>query len=204
MRFSEPFPFWALSPDGKRAHDAYEHVHSYYCGASIQYGRIYELWRASSEIAIEGGAMANARTKRFHMQQVVRDVHCLLVFIQVIWRTLTVMSDPELYPHFVPLVALRAKWQPYFKQYLAPRDTFEHYEDQVLGRDSRKNSPGFGLSLSAAGGFSLGSHTKVPIDQTAFEQLQRFMSEFDEAVARIIEPTAIAASDGTGSTAPTV
>jgi hypothetical protein len=103
MKFPEPFAFWAIQPDGDRAYQAYEHVHSYYEGASIQYARIYELWQTSSAIKDEGNLAAVARIKKLHMQQVVRDIHCLLVFLQVIWKTLQVMSDANLYPHFQPL-----------------------------------------------------------------------------------------------------
>jgi len=122
------------------------------------------------------------------MQQVVRDIHCLLVFLQVIWKTLQVMSDANLYPHFQPVTLLRDKWQNYFEQYRPARNTFEHYEDQVLGSDSRGNSPGWGLALSSAGGFSLGTQQKVPIDQAAYEQLRLFIDEFEASIESIVAP----------------
>ena len=111
MKFTEPFLFWAIQPDGHRACQAYEHVHSYCEGASIQYAR-------------------------------------------------------------------------------TPRNTFEHYEDQVLGRDSRGNSPGWGLALSGAGGFSLGTQQKVPLDQASYEQLRLFIDEFDATIESIVAPAA--------------
>jgi hypothetical protein len=134
------------------------------------------------------------------MQQVVRDIHCLLVFLQVIWKTLQVISKPEMYPHFTAVAQLRDKWCEYFEQYRPARNTFEHYEDQVLGRDSRGNSPGWGLSLSATGGFSLGTQPKVSIDQMAYEELRLFIGEFEETIAAIVGS---AAPPGGGGTAPT-
>jgi hypothetical protein len=86
------------------------------------------------------------------------------------------MSERKLYPNFTALVPLQDKWRNYFEQYLAPRNTFEHYEDQVLGNDSRNNSPGWALSLSATEGFGLGTQQKVATDQAACEQRQLFIS----------------------------
>lgn len=99
-----------------------------------------------------------------------------------------VLSNRELYPHFEPLSALREKWAPYFEQYREPRNTLEHYEDQVLGADSKKNGPGWGLSLSAHKGFSLGAQVKVAVDQKSCEKLGEFMTEFETAITKIVEP----------------
>jgi hypothetical protein len=200
MKFTEPSGFWALQPDGERAYQAYEHVHSYYEGASIQYARVYELWQKSSTIKEEGDLSAVARIKRLHMQQVVRDIHCLLVFLQVIWKTLQVMSEANLYPHFQLVAQLRDKWRIYFEQYRPARNTFEHYEDQVLGPDSRGTSPGWGLSLSAAGGFSLGTQQKVSIDQAAYDQLRLFIDEFEATMESIVAPSGPPSVHGTGPT----
>jgi hypothetical protein len=200
MKFAEPFGFWAIQPDGERAYQAYEHVHSYCEGASIQYARVYELWQQSSSIKVEGDLAAIAEIKRSHMQQVIRDIHCLLVFLQVIWKTLQVMSAPDLYPHFTAVAQLRDKWRQYFEQYRAARNTFEHYEDQVLGRDSRENSPGWGLSLSATDGFSLGMQQRVSIDKIAYEQLRLFIDEFDDTIAAIVESAVPPGGGGGGPT----
>ena len=190
MKFTEPFPFWAIQPAGKRAYQAYAHIHSYCEGASLQYERVYGWWQQSSQVETEGDMAATVNVKRAHMQQVVRDIHCLLVFLQVVWKTLKIMSSPGLYPHFTALAQLRDKWDPYFDQYRLARNTCEHYEDQVLGSDSRGNSPGWGLSLSASQGFSLGTQQKLSIDQAAYEQLRRFVNEFDDVIASIVVPEA--------------
>jgi hypothetical protein len=151
MKYTEPFTFLALKPDGANAYHAYENIHSYYDGAKAQYARIYEAWQVSSQI--KGDGLDVFRQKRVLMKQVVRDIHCLLVFLQVIWKTLKVLTNGALYPHFATLSPLKDKWEAYFEQYRELRNTLEHYDDQVLGTDSKNNSPGFGLSLSAPGWF---------------------------------------------------
>jgi hypothetical protein len=189
MRYSEPFLFWQLKPDGENAYRAYEHIHSYFEGVTTQYTRIYEIWAASS--AIDGKADPDAafHQKRKLMKQVVRDIHSLLVFLQVISKTLQTLSNKTLYPNFSQLSALNDSWKPYFYQYRDPRNTLEHYDDQVLGLDTKSNSPGWGLSLSASRGFSLGTQVKVPIDETAYRQLENFMNEFEDTIQKIVEPT---------------
>ena len=188
MKYSDPFKFWKLSPDGEKAYQAYEHIHSYYQGVTVQYSRIYDAWTASSSIKGDQADPAVFRQKRVLMKHVVRDIHCLLIFLQVIWKTLKVLSNRELYPHFELLSALREKWGPYFEQYREPRNTLEHYEDQVLGADSRKNGPGWGLSLSANKGFSLGAQAKVAVDKQFYEELVEFMTEFEATIEKIVEP----------------
>jgi hypothetical protein len=188
MKYTEPFKFWQLTPDGQNAYEAYEHIHSYYDGVTMQYSRIYDIWTTSSNIKGDQTDPNVFRQKRLLMKQVVRDIHCLLIFLQVIWKTLKVLSDIEMYPHFGSLSVLRAKWKPYFEQYREPRNTLEHYGDQVLGKDPMKKSPGLGLSLSANEGFSLGVHTKVAVDRQSYEKLGEFIAEFEEAIARVVEP----------------
>ncbi|MEW5904554.1 MAG: hypothetical protein AB1722_09465 [Pseudomonadota bacterium] len=126
---------------------------------------------------------------RLLMKQVVRDIHCLLIFLQVIWKTLKVMADKELYPHFDALSVLKNKWEPFFEQYRESRNTLEHYDEQVLGKDPFKKNPGWGLSLSANKGFSLGTHAKVAVDQQSYEKLGEFIAEFESVIAKIVEPS---------------
>ena len=114
--------------------------------------------------------------------------HCLLIFLQVISKTLQTLSNKALYPNFSQLSVLNDKWKQYFDQYRDPRNTFEHYDDQVLGRDTKLNSPGWGLSLSASRGFSLGTQVKVPVDEAAYRQLEQFVKEFEDTIQKIVEP----------------
>ena len=190
MTTPKPFRFWALKPDGERAFQAYEHINAYYEGCLEQYARIYNLWRKSSAIKVESADLQAFAEKRRAMQQVVRDIHYLLVSLQVIWKTLQRLCDNSQYPNFVGLVPLLHKWQPYFDQYREPRNTLEHYDDQVLGPDSRQNSPGYGLRLTSDGGFSLGAQSEIPIDQKSQEKLSEFISEFRACVDTIVEKDA--------------
>ncbi|MEW5902890.1 MAG: hypothetical protein AB1722_00910 [Pseudomonadota bacterium] len=50
MNYTDPFKFWQLNPDGEKAYQAYEQIHSYFDGATMQYSRIYAVWAASSKI----------------------------------------------------------------------------------------------------------------------------------------------------------
>jgi hypothetical protein len=188
MRYSEPFLFWQLKPDGENAYRAYEHIHSYFEGVTTQYARIYEIWTASPAIDDKADPDVAFRQKRRLMKQVVRDIHSLLIFLQVISKTLQTLSNKALYPNFSQLSVLNDKWKPYFDRYRDPRNTFEHYDDQVLGLDTKSNSPGWGLSLSASRGFSLGTQVKVPVDEAAYHQLEQFVKEFEDAIQKIVEP----------------
>lgn len=188
MRYSEPFLFCQLKPDGENAYRAYEHIHSYFEGVTTQYERIYDIWTTSSAIDDKADPAVAFRQKRRLMKQVVRDIHSLLIFLQVISKILQTLSNKALYPNFSQLSVLNDKWKQYFGQYRDPRNTFEHYDDQVLGLDTKSNSPGWGLSLSASRGFSLGTQVKVPVDEVAYRQLEQFVKEFEDTIQKIVEP----------------
>jgi hypothetical protein len=190
MSIPKPFRFWALKPDGECAFQAYEHINAYYEGCLLQYARIYDLWRASSANPNDPSAEETFAAKRRAMQQVVRDIHYLLVSLQVIWKTLQRLCDGKLYPNFSSFVALRDKWSPYFEQYREPRNTLEHFDDQVLGPDTKNNSPGYGLRLSPDGGFSLGIQHVVFVNQKAQDELAQFYKEFQTCIDAVVGPQA--------------
>jgi hypothetical protein len=180
MQQSDPQKFWVLGDEGQRAYWAHEHVSSYYEGCLVQYERVFAMWRASSQIPEE--AEDSWETKVTAMNQVIRDIHFLLVSKQAICRALQTLCSPDLYPRFQNLVPLNAKWGSYFEQFRNPRNSFEHFEDQVLGKDSRKNSPGFGVRLTPNGEFSLGTHTPVLIGEASRLQLVEFHGEFENTI----------------------
>ncbi len=188
MSLPKPFRFWALKPDGERAFQAHEHINAYYEGCLLQYERIYDLWRLSS--ANKSETEEAFAEKRHAMQQVIRDIHYLLISIQVIWKTLQRMCDSNLYPNYSRMVALRDKWSQFFEQYREPRNTLEHFDDQVLGPDSKNNSPGYGLQLASNGGFSLGTQNQVLVDQAAKDQLMAFHQEFQACIDKVVGPDA--------------
>jgi hypothetical protein len=186
MSLPNPFRFLALKPDGERAFQAYEHINAYYEGCLLQYERIYDLWRRSS--ANKAETEESFVEKRHAMQQVVRDIHYLLISVQVIWKTLQRLCDSNLYPNFSRMVALRDKWSQYFEQYREPRNTLEHFDDQVLGSDSMNNSPGYGLHLTSDGGFSLGTQNPVLVNLAAKEKLVAFYQEFLACIDEVVGP----------------
>jgi hypothetical protein len=186
MKQQDPFRFLSLTPDGQRAYQAYDLINSYYQGCLMQYSRIYDIWRASSAIKVSLHDQTAFMEKRRQMQQVIRDIHYLLVSLQVIWKTVQRLCDVKLYPHFTPMSSLRDQWAPYFKQYREPRNTFEHFDDQVLGPDSRSNSPGYGVHLASDGGFSLGKQQSVFINKQTQDQLVQFKAAFEACIDSIV------------------
>jgi hypothetical protein len=65
-------------------------------------------------------------SKRENMQQVVRDIHFLLISLQVVWKSLQSFSDNSLFPSFATKIApLKLKWEPFFEQYREPRNSAE-------------------------------------------------------------------------------
>lgn len=187
LRHQDPFRFWAIKPDGERALNAYEHIRNYYWGGVIQHNRIYDTWRESS--ALKGGGDDELEVKKLLMKQVIRDIHFLLVCKQIIWKSLQQMSSPSLFPSFTPAIdPLRQKWGPFFESFKPARNTFEHFEDQIFGPDTRRNSPGYGVTLKADGSFALGTHTPVTIGPQSKAKLAEFLAEFDQAIDSVAGP----------------
>jgi len=184
----DPMRFLLLQPDGDRALKAYEHIDGYCDACSIQYERIYARWQASSSVEISVGDTDGFAKKRAQMQGVVRDIHFLLVSLQVVWKALRRFCDPTLYPNFAgALKPLMDKWSGYFVQYLEPRNTFEHYDDQVLGPDTRNNTPGYGVHLAPDGNFTLGEGKAVSVSKQAYEQLLQFRRELESSIDLALE-----------------
>jgi hypothetical protein len=180
------FRFSQLQPDGSKALRACEHIDSYFEGCLIQYNRIYELWKQVSQVDDSIDIEQVFKAKHTGMKQVVRDIHFLLISLQVVWKSLQQLADKVHYPNFVELEYIKNEWSDYFEQYREPRNTFEHYDDQIFGPDSRNNSPGFGLKLTSDGGFSLGTHNPVLINKNSMSQLEKFKDDFDSMIDRIL------------------
>lgn len=184
MHQHDPFRFWSVQPDGESAFVAYEHIVGYSNGVLTQFQRIYDLWLVSTKL---GGDLSVLDAKRKNMEQVVRDIHFLLISLQVVWKSLQRFRDSNLFPSFAATLApLELKWRPFFEQYREPRNTFEHYDDQIFGPDSRKNSPGYGVKLQSDGAFALGLHQSTFINSLSKQQFIQFMEEFESAIAAVV------------------
>jgi hypothetical protein len=191
MKQQDPFRFWKIQPDGERAFIAYEHIRGYCQAALVQYQRAYELWRASSDLGSGGDNPELSEEKKQAMRQVVRDIHFLLISLQAVWKSLQRMTNSALFPNFCgPFETLRERWEDYFEQYREPRNTFEHYDDQIFGPDTRKNSPGYGVSLRPDGTFALGFHHRVFVNSESQEKLTEFIREFENAITSVVGPRA--------------
>lgn len=188
MQQSDPFRFWKIQPDGQNAFVAYEHIVGYGQSVILQYERAYDLWRASSNLGDDHSAF---HLKRDNMRQVVRDIHFLLISLQVVWKSLQRFSDGSHFPSFeASLTPLKQNWKPYFEQYRVPRNTFEHYDDQIFGPDSKNNSPGYGVKLDSSGSFALGSHQPVLLNNDSKKQFAQFMKDFENAITSVVGPLA--------------
>jgi len=149
-----------------------------------QFQRIYDLWLASTKLGDDPSVF---EAKRKNMRQVVRDIHFLLISLQVVWKSFQRLSDSSLFPSFAPTLApLKGKWEFFFERYREPRNTFEHYDDQIFGPDSRNNSPGYGVKLQSDGSFALGSHQSVFVNSESQQQFIQFMEEFENAISAIV------------------
>ena len=189
MRQRDPFQFWSFQPDGQTAFLAYEHIVGYSDGAVMQYQRIYDLWLSSSKLGDDPGVF---EAKRQNMRQVVRDIHFLLISLQVVWKSLKRMCDGQFFPSFSGALApLKVKWEPFFEQHREPRNTFEHYDDQIFGPDTRNNSPGYGVKLQSDGAFALGSHQSVLVNAQSRQQFIQFTLEFESAIATVVGPVVV-------------
>jgi hypothetical protein len=182
------FRFLSITPDGDRAFQAYEHVQAYCRACELQYERVHERW---SRVSTDGLTADQFReifpSVQREMRQVIRDVHFLFVAKQVVWKALDRLGNSTLYPSFSEVRELRDRWQPYFEQYLDPRNTFEHFDDQILGPDTRGNSPGYGVRLTERGMFALGRHDEVPVNESSKAELARFFSEFEALMFSIAD-----------------
>lgn len=172
--------FWALGDEGNRAYWAFEHINSYVEGSFVQYNRIFDIWQQSSRVPESAPGAFEEKGRAMH--QVIRDIHFLLVSKQAIWRALNTLCGVELYPSFQNLEVVKTKWSPYFEQFKEPRNSFEHFEDQILGKDTRKNSPGYGVRLTPAGEFSLGTQRPVVLGAESRRMLEKFQQEFEGAI----------------------
>lgn len=184
MHQRDPFRFWKVQPDGQNAFVAYEHIVGYSNSVLTQFQRIYDLWLASTKLGDDPSVFA---AKRESMRQVVRDIHFLLISLQVVWKSLQRFRGSNLFPSFAAALApLELKWKPFFEQYREPRNTFEHYDDQIFGPDSRNNSPGYGVKLQSDGAFALGSHQSALVNSQSRQQFIQFMEEFESAIAAVV------------------
>ena len=183
MKIREPQLFWKALQNGQMAWLAYERIWRYVASSQVQLDRIYGLWEQSSQTQIEAGA-ADAeelsQQKRLNMEQVISDIHFLVLCLDKIWKLIDRLTGPNLCPELKEARKFKKTIRAFLKPYLEVRDTFEHYDEQVIGGDPRKNGPGSQkVSLNARVGFSFGEKPPIKIDATFNQELLRLLETFD-------------------------
>ena len=67
--------------------------------------------------------------------------------------------------------------------YLKARDTFEHYDEQVLGGDPKQKGPGScKISIKANEGFTFGNRKPIKLDETFNKEFCELIAKFDECI----------------------
>lgn len=183
MKIRDPRLFWQTLQNGQMAWLAYERIWRYVASSQVQLNRIYRLWQQSSQIKIEAGT-ANSdelfQQKRLNMEQVISDIHFLVLCLDKIWKLIDRLTGTSLCPELKTARQFKKTIRPFLKPYLEARDTFEHYDEQVIGGDPRKKGPGSQKVLLKAGvGFSFGDKPPIKIDEAFNQELLRLLEMFD-------------------------
>lgn len=186
MKIREPQLFWQTLQNGQLAWLAYEKLWRYVASSQVQLNRIYALWQQSSQIKIEGDT-PNAdelfQQKRLNMEQVISDIHFLILCLDKIWKLVDRLTGPNLSPELKEARKFKKRIRSFLKPYLEARDTFEHYDEQVIGGDPRKKGPGSQkVSLKAGVGFSFGDKPPIKIDAAFNQELLSLLQTFDEHI----------------------
>jgi hypothetical protein len=186
MMIHKPNLFWQALQNGEMAWLAYERIWRYVASSQLQLERIYAQWQQSSQIKIEPGSCKTDllfQEKQKCMEQVISDIHFLVLCLDKIWKLIDRLTGPSLCPELKAARRFKKTIQAFLKPYLDVRDTFEHYDEQVIGGDSRKKGPGSQkVSLSAEGGFSFGDKPPIKIDANFAQRLLSLLQTFDQHV----------------------
>ena len=186
MKIEEPFIFWESLANGKVAWLAYEKMWRYFNSSQIQLQRIYELWKESSKIIIEEGSLNQEelfRKKQKNMEQVISDIHFLMLSLDKVWKLIDRLTGPSLCPELVKSRKFKKTIRKFLAPYREARDTFEHYDEQVLGGDPKNKGPGSPkISLKANEGFSFGNRIPIKLNEEFNKEFSELIEEFDKCI----------------------
>ena len=186
MKIKEPFLFLESLTNGQMAWFAYEKMWRYFNSTQIQLQRIYELWGESSRIKIEESTPEIEELflkKKKIMEQVISDIHFLTIALDKVWKFIDRLTGPSLCPELVKSRKFKKPIRTFMKPYLKARDTFEHYDDQVLGGNSKQKGPGsHKISLKANKGFAFGNRKPIKLDETFYKEFCELIVKFDECI----------------------
>jgi hypothetical protein len=186
MKIAEPHLFWQTLNNGQMAWLAYERMWRYVSSSQVQLNRIYSLWQQSSQIEIDHGS-SNAkelfRQKKLHMEQVISDIHFLVLCLDKVWKFIDRLTGPSLCPELQKARKFKKTVRSFLKPYLEARDTFEHYDEQVIGGDPKKKGPGSqNISLKAEVGFSFGNRPPILINKDFNQEFLKLIIALDVCI----------------------
>jgi len=165
---------------------AYERIWRYVASSQVQLNRIYALWQESSQVKI-GEGVSNVEElfhqKKLNMEQVISDIHFLVLCLDKIWKLIDRLTGPSLSPELKNARKFKKHVRIFLKPYLVARDTFEHYDEQVIGDNPKGKGPGSQkVSLKAGVGFCFGDKPPIKIDVTFNQELLSLLEKFDECI----------------------
>lgn len=186
MRIKEPFLFWESLENGQMAWLSYEKMWKYFNSTQIQLHRIYDLWRDSSGIKIEENTPNREELflkKKNIMEQVISDIHFFTIALDKVWKFIDRLTGPSLCPELAESQKFKKSIRTFMEPYLKARDTFEHYDEQVLGGDPKQKGPGSPkISLKANKGFSFGDRTPIKLNEEFNREFCDLIDNFDECI----------------------
>lgn len=186
MKIMQSFLFHKSLANGMIAWLAYEKMWRYFNSTQTQLHRIYGLWKESSEINIDKDTPNKEELflqKQRIMEQVISDIHFIILALDKVWKFIDRLTGPSLCPELVKSRKFKKAIRAFIKPYLEARDTFEHYDEQVLGGDPKQKGPGSPkISLKANEGFSFGDRKPIKLNDEFNEEFCGLIEKFDECV----------------------
>jgi hypothetical protein len=188
MKIAESHLFWQTLQNGQMAWLAYEKMWRYVSSSQVQLDRIYSLWKQSSQIKIDPGngnakAQELFKHKQLNMEQVISDIHFLVLCLDKIWKLIDRLTGNSLCPELQKARKFKKTVRSFLKPYLDARDTFEHYDEQVIGGDPKKKGPGSQrISLKADVGFSFGDRPPISINQEFNQEFLKLLNALDVCI----------------------
>ena len=194
MKIKQSFLFQESLTNGMIVWLAYEKMWRYFNSTQIQLHRIYELWKECSRIKIDEytpNKEALFLQKQKIMQQVISDIHFFVLALDKVWKFIDRLTGQKLCPKLKKSRKFKKAIKTFLEPYLEARDTFEHYDEQVLGSDPKQKGPGsFKISLKANKGFSFGNRKPIKLDEEFNKEFCCLIERFDELIySEILEIT---------------
>lgn len=187
MKITEPFLFWKNLKNGEMAWIAYEKMWRYVRSSEIQRNRIFTQWLESSNIKVESNGLNESQifhVKKMKMEQVISDIHFLVICLEKVWKLANRLTGKSFCPELPKSRNFKnSSLKTFLSPYIDARDTFEHYDEQVLGGDPKKTGPGSAkISLIQNIGFTFGERNPINIADEFHAEFLKQLNQFDQLI----------------------